>query len=204
MHHRKEEWKYIRGYNNAYQISDKGRVKSLKRKVVAQKNHKTYFTSIPEKIMSLNVNSKGYHVVKLSVNGKYKSVYVHRLVANAYVPNPNGKPEVNHKDGVKTNNTPSNLEWTTRKENAHHAIEALGVSIYGSNNPRSKLTKNKVLSILKNHHEGVAISKLSNTHNVTYQSIWAIVKGKTWINEFNQFKLSINLQQHITQGRCEA
>lgn len=64
-----------------------------------------------------------YLAVSYMENGKQKHEYVHRLVASAFIPNPHNKPEVNHKDGNKSNNDISNLEWVTRKENVHHAIE---------------------------------------------------------------------------------
>ena len=68
----------------------------------------------------------GYEQVHLWNNGKTKNYLVHRLVANAFVPNPQGKPEVNHKDGVKTNNCFLNLEWVTGRENKKHCREVLG------------------------------------------------------------------------------
>lgn len=72
-----------------------------------------------------NTTDKGYKAVLIRDNGKERTVFVHRLVALAFVPNPNNKPQVNHKDGDKTNNRPENLEWVTLAENMKHRAEVL-------------------------------------------------------------------------------
>ncbi len=105
-----EVWKDIPGYEGLYQISSMGRLKSFKQ-------------SKSGKVLSCK-NSKGDYIrVVLRGKGvKNRSASIHRLVAEAFVPNPNDKPEVNHKDNNKQNNRAENLEWVTRKENANHAI----------------------------------------------------------------------------------
>lgn len=94
-----EEWRDIEGYEGLYQISSFGRVKSLKGKDV--------------RILKLGTTKKGYKSVGLQVNGNHKTCVVHRLVAKAFIPNPNSYPCVNHKDESKDNNHVSNLEWCT-------------------------------------------------------------------------------------------
>lgn len=82
---------------------------------------------------------KGYATVSLYVNGKYKHLSVHRLVAEKYLPNPENKPQVNHKDGNKLNNDVSNLEWVTHSENIRHAIDNNLIKYkVGKNHHRSK------------------------------------------------------------------
>lgn len=115
-----EVWKDIPGYEGLYQVSDLGRVRSLERWRYNPKckDGKQY---VPEKILKA-AERTGYLVVAINKNGKRKSYSVHRLVAQAFIPNPENKRTVNHKDGNKKNNRVSNLEWNTDSENVNHAI----------------------------------------------------------------------------------
>ena len=109
-----EEWRDVRGYEGLYQVSSKGRVKAC-RKTDARGHNRN------EKVMSQNLSNQGRPRVNLEKNGIRKVVFVHRLVAEAFLPNPLVKREVNHIDGDKTNNNVENLEWATRSENMLHA-----------------------------------------------------------------------------------
>jgi hypothetical protein len=110
-----EIWKDIKGYEGIYQVSNLGRVKSLARKVI-----KAYGAehNLSEKIKSVNSDNFGYSVIRLH-NGSGKTFKVHRLVANAFLGEPNGL-EVNHIDGNKSNNNLNNLEYCTKSENLKH------------------------------------------------------------------------------------
>ena len=109
-----EIWKDIAGYEGLYQVSNLGRVKSLPRehKCYADRQYVT-----KERILIAHPNSKGYLRVQLKKDGKVEQLFLHRLVAEAFIPNPSNKGEVNHIDNVPTNNNAENLEWTTHKEN---------------------------------------------------------------------------------------
>lgn len=104
-----ETWKDIPGFEGHYQVSDKGRVKSFKK-------------SKDGMVLSVK-NKKGWYLsVILCHGGRRITMRVHVLVAKVFVPNPDNKPEVNHKDTNKQNNVATNLEWATRKENHDHAV----------------------------------------------------------------------------------
>lgn len=99
-----EIWKDIRGYEGLYQVSDLGRVRR------------------GNKLLHLNTNTYGYKHITLCKNNVPKTVVVHKLVADAFIENPQSKPQINHKDGNKENNTVANLEWITQGDNNRHAI----------------------------------------------------------------------------------
>lgn len=109
-----EQWKDISGYENKYQISNFGQVKSL------NFNHSGH-----EKIMKTNPNDKGYLQICLTKNNIKHTHRVHRLVAEAFIPNPNNLPCVNHIDETKLNNNVENLEWCTFTENTQYGTRSI-------------------------------------------------------------------------------
>lgn len=119
-----ESWKDIKGYEGMYQVSNLGRVKSCIRVVNAGANCNHDKSTIPERILKVNHSGK-YCQVILSKNGKVKAKTVHRLVAEAFIPNVNNFPCINHRDENKHNNRVDNLEWCTYKYNNeyNHRVE---------------------------------------------------------------------------------
>lgn len=122
----KEIWKDIPNYEGLYQISNFGRVKSLPRMM---KNRKC-----EEIIKTPSIYPKGYSKVSLCKNGKIKYCFIHRLVAEAFIPNPSDLPCVNHKDCNPQNNEVSNLEWISHKDNNsyknHHLKRHISSVVY--------------------------------------------------------------------------
>lgn len=120
-----ETYKDIKGYEGLYQVSNLGNVKSLRRNIIKKPS----------------INSRGYISINLSVNKVIKSMTIHRLVALHFISNPENKREVNHKNGIKTDNKVENLEWTTSSENVQHGYDS-GLIIRfgkkGADNPRSR------------------------------------------------------------------
>lgn len=112
-----EIWKAITNYEELYEVSNLGRVKSIERKV----NNGFGGRKVRERILKNIKDGAGYEHLRLCKDGHGKTFRIHRLVAIAFISNPQKKPEVNHKNGVKTNNFWKNLEWTTPKENSQHA-----------------------------------------------------------------------------------
>lgn len=146
-----EIWKDVVGYEGLYQVSNLGRVKSLDRKIYFKMPFYPYSNSVRVsrgRILKNPINTAGYPEVRLSKNGNYRTCTVHRLKAEAFIPNPENKRTVNHRDGIKSNNGyhidgKDNLEWATDSENITHAYRELGAKSaltgkFGSKNPFSK------------------------------------------------------------------
>lgn len=114
-----ESWRDILGWEGYYQISNLGAVRSLDR-WVSQKGKSRLYEG---RELKQKTEKSGYKTVTFRTQFKKKTVKIHRLVAIAFIENPEGKPEVNHIDGVKENNHLVNLEWVTSSENKHHAIQ---------------------------------------------------------------------------------
>lgn len=119
-----EIWKPVLGYEGLYEVSSYGRVKSVDRYVKAcyekYRLHKG-------KVLSPAKDRYGYLSVVLSYNGKHKTITVHILVAQAFIPNPDDLPIINHKDEDKTNNRVENLEWCTAKYNMNYGTRNIRI-----------------------------------------------------------------------------
>lgn len=144
---RKEVWKDIEQFDNQYQISNIGRIRS-KHKLITKSNGSTYTRRA--KILKPSISKDGYVKGAISLMNKMFPYTIHRLVAIAFIPNPSNKSEVNHINGVKTDNQVCNLEWCTRSENCKHAIDTgLWEVKVGDKNGMSKLTKEQVIHARK-------------------------------------------------------
>lgn len=120
-----EIWKDVKGYEGFYQVSNKGRVRSLERYIVDKNGHKRF---VKERFLKpyerdyKKGNMQNRRYVALSKNGKNKNALLYRLMAEAFIPNPNNLPTVNHKDGNPLNDVLENLEWMSNEDNIKHAF----------------------------------------------------------------------------------
>lgn len=128
-----EIWRDIKGYEGYYQVSNLGNVKTLH----ANKGHST-------KLMTLAPHPRGYKQVLLCKDGRSKSLLVHRLVAAAFIPNPNNYNEVNHIDENKCNNNADNLEWVSHGDNCRYGTRNARISQNSKGQKRSDETKSKM------------------------------------------------------------
>jgi hypothetical protein len=160
-----EQWRPVVGFPD-YMVSDQGRVKSLK------------FNR--EKILKQRIGTNGYPQVVLYKEGKFYRKEVHRLVAEAFLGIPEDKLEVNHRNGVKTDNSLENLEWLSHAENIRHADEIGLRNIKGEKHPRAKLTTEEVLQIREMLVEGVPPSEIAEIFNISVSSIYDIKSGRSW------------------------
>lgn len=176
-----EEWKDVEGFPN-YMISDEGRLYAKTHSTVFKDGRKREFQG---KIIKICKTKNGYGIARLSNNGVKSGKYIHRLVATHFLENPLDKKEINHKDGDKSNNRLTNLEWCTSKENKKHGWEndlyKPHNNMKGVNHGNHKLTEKEVLSIRKfydNHQK--SLKELSVLFNTPHSTIQKIVYRKTW------------------------
>lgn len=185
----KEIFVDIVGYEGLYSVSNLGMIYS----------HKKYKHC--GKFLKQHKRKDGYLEVGLYKNKKRKTFSVHRLVGEAFVVNASGKPEINHKDGDKSNNMHTNLEWVTSSENQVHAIKnglqtfsekhrAVAAETCRKNGKKNKgkpnlklrkLTMGDALSIRRLHVDGVSMRKLAEKFNVDKGTISSIVKGERYV-----------------------
>jgi hypothetical protein len=143
------QYKYIKGYGKRYRIYKDGKVQSMvgNTKWLKQQKH------------------NGYVRVFLTKNCKTSAKFVHRLVAEAFIPNPNNFPVVNHIDWIRDNNRISNLEWVTREQN----------TIKKRPTPRDKEIKDRLKGILEMRIKGIRYEEIGNKYNISKQRVHAIL-----------------------------
>ena len=160
------EWQPIRGYEGRYEVSDQGQIRKLDGTIIGQYK-----------------NSHGYPLARLS--GPRKEVKVHRIVAETFVPNPDGLPFVNHIDCVRDNNSASNLEWCTQQQNLNHSRQ-LGRwpdnCWKGKRSPNAKLGDEVAASIRSDYAQGgISWSSLAKKYGISKRSIGRIVSGESYV-----------------------
>lgn len=164
----KEEWRSLNGIVESgefYEISSFGNVKN----------------GVSQRILAFQVKKNGYLQVQLSNKQKHKKYYIHRLVALAFIPNPENKTQVNHKNGNKSDNSLYNLEWVTPKDNMKHCYDTGLRNQLGSKNRMAVLTEDDVLKIKEIYTTTKCTQyKLAELFNVSKQTINNILRGKSW------------------------
>ena len=164
-----EEWRDIEGFPY-HKVSSKCNIKSFKR-------------SKDGYLIKTYLNTCGYVGCKLiNATGELKNLTVHRLVAIAFIPNPNNYPQINHKNGNKEDPSIENLEWCNASQNAQHAYDVLGrEAVYGEHNGASKLTEEQVKEIYVLAHEEVLSQlEIAEKYNVSQTIVANIKNGKWW------------------------
>jgi hypothetical protein len=174
-----ETWKDIPGYEGYYQASSLGKIRSLDR----VSTHWKGITQIKKgKEISISADIKGYLKISLMKSGTRKSFKAHRLIAITFLDNKDNLSDVNHKNLNKADNSVSNLEWCSHKENCEHAsLNGRKGGGMGSKNHFSKLTETDVLEIRDLFKIGKETRKsLAEKYSVDYTLIWQIVARKAW------------------------
>jgi DNA-binding CsgD family transcriptional regulator len=157
-----EHWKDVPNYEGLYRVSDLGRVKSLKWG--------------KEKILKPGDNDRGYLRVVLFKEREGKRFFIHRLIMLAFVGE--SDLQVNHKNGIKTDNRLDNLEYCTRSENLQHAYDT-GLRLKGEKHPASKLTR-ACAERIKYGHQGMTQQEIANIYGIARSLVSYIRSGKAW------------------------
>jgi NUMOD4 motif/HNH endonuclease len=184
-----EIWKSLENvvdYGNNYEVSNLGNVR-----------HITKGNTLKGRI-----SPKGYLKVVLYYDGSNKNYQLHRLVALTFIPNPENKPQVNHKDGIKSNNKVDNLEWSTNGENQRHAFEnGLQNSRKGVDNNSAKLTEEDVIKIKKMIIDNVSQTNIAKLFNISKSNVRSIQNGSIWshihVDGFMPHKKDANGENNI-------
>lgn len=166
-----EIWKPIQGYEGMYEVSNLGKVRSFDRIIPRLKNGVLHDCRFNGGIVKITDNGHGYKIVSLSKMGR-KNHYVHRLVAIHFIPNPDKKGFVNHKDGCKCNNEVKNLEWVTHSENIIHSLNRGG-------HPSGRKVKNSIQ--VKDMTSGKVFDTIraaSKHYNISYSCLKQALKRK--------------------------
>lgn len=182
-----EIWKDVVGFEGIYTVSSLGRVKAL----CVEKYRGRYLHKQPEKLLDVRTNKYGYKVTTLIKDKKRKDALRHRLVAQAFIPNPENKPCVNHKNGIKSDNRVENLEWATVSENTKHSFDnGLQVMRKGEDCSWSKLTNEQVIDI----YLSTEMQKdLAKKYNISHSQVNRIRKGLRWSS------VTINLKKQTNE-----
>lgn len=175
------KWHDVLGYEDRYQATRCGRVRSKPRYVNSPAAGGQRMIKGKELRLA---NVKGYWAVAPLIGGKRRTLYVHRMLADLFIPNPDNKPCVNHIDGDKQNNAVENLEWCSHQENMTHAY-ATGLAKApdigpGERCPASKLTDAKVRYIKQRILAGDSHVSLARQFGVRKGTIGCIARGETW------------------------
>jgi hypothetical protein len=171
--------KEIAGWEGIYEVSPHGKVYSVKRVIVRSDGTKQTWTGCQLKPMT---NTEGYLVVKLSSPAKRVTARIHRLVAEAFIENPDDLPEVNHKDGNRQNPNVDNLEWVTPSQNRIHAVRVLRTVMPPM---QKKLSYEVAKSIRSEYRRNVCgFKRLAKKYRVSTTAIKEILRGEYYRDDF--------------------
>jgi hypothetical protein len=170
-----EQWRKIPGHPEIYEVSNFGRARRLAYKFKTSYRGAPMERSRSAKVFPSFADRVGYHRVKLGS----RLVSLHRIVAAAWIPNPHNKPQINHKNGIKSDNRIDNLECVTREENRDHAL-INGLYPRGSKHPRHILTEEDAWTIRKALQHNVPQEKLAKLFGVSQKTISSIATMRSW------------------------
>ncbi len=161
-----EIWKNVVGFEEQYEVSNLGNLRSKERFVKHWRGGERKYKS---NVKNIRLNDKGYFRCNLKNEGKRYDFTIHKLVALAFIPNEENKPFINHKNGIKTDNRVENLEWCSASENVTHAVKNRLI--------KTKLTDEQAKEIFNSQ---LSYRKLAKLYNITSGIVWRIKNKKAY------------------------
>lgn len=157
------KWQSIPGLERQYEVSNTGLIRRVN-----------------IRLLKSEISNTGYSRTTVFLgNKKWKHISIHRAVAQTFIPNPDHKPFVNHKNGIRNDNRLENLEWVTTKENSQHAVDT-GLYPIGIRNGKAKLTEAQVRTIRNMYQEGISVNSLAKKYRMDESTLFDLVKYRTW------------------------
>ncbi len=176
-----EVWKDVIGYEGYYKISNFGRIMTVRRIANITKFGKATTMIINQRLGAITINKQGYPCAILTINGNTKRCLIHRVLAQAFIPNPENKPLVNHIDGNKRNNNYKNLEWCTASENTIHALKTGLLKIRYGKSAGGYFTFEEAEEIRKFREKtGFSHKKIAQIYETTRSVITNILLNKNY------------------------
>lgn len=173
-----EIWKDVVGYEGIYEVSSIGRVRSVDRFVEYSDGRRTFTKG---KILRHNINGKyKIRMVHLYDGVKRKAISVHRLVAIAFIANPDNKTDVNHIDGNRENNAVNNLEWTTHLENMQHGFRHGLINNTGTNHGNNVYSEIDIQQVVNLLHQGYGNAEIEKITGVSRATVYQIKAKNQW------------------------
>lgn len=177
----KEIWKLCPEYEGRYEVSSLGRVRTIERLTPVNRHGKTFYKTINKRVMRYRKDRYGYSVLCMSSVTKRGQDTVHRLVALTFIKGHFKGAQVNHKNGVKTDNRACNLEWVTPRENVLHSFRVLGrKGQIGRSNPMAKLTEKEVRLIRKRRDQGILYKIIAEEFSISQPAARDICNRRLW------------------------
>lgn len=175
-----ETWKPVLGWESYLEVSEDGRVRYLARNRVCRRNGSKFLMPLAAKEASQYVGKNGYAQIAIMVESKRTKLFVHRLVAAAFVPGYSEELCVNHINGVKTDNRAENLEWIPKSVNTQHQWANGLANLRGEAQPTSKLNAKQVRIIRSLLSRGIPANQIAILADVSASTIYLIRDGKRW------------------------
>lgn len=175
-----ETWKDIVGYDGIYKISDLGRAKLCRLSFLSESGYVATNEIILNPVHRSGGSKYIYYGLYNHKNGEYKLHSAHRLVAQAFIPNPENKPQVNHIEGNKLDNRACVLEWVTTSENQRHSIKS-GLRKTGCARHNAKFTREQIIDIRRKYKPYVyTLESLSNEYSCSIRMIARIINNESY------------------------